>query len=250
MITSTEIQVQYLVMWETSRGKCQWISQKILENEHLCSSQAKAFLYSYLQRAVNEEKLLKKSRGEDAATKIQKEMRRYICRKHFQLLTKAIIVLQLRFRSAKGQLHLRRQRLLKKRRLNYMKKLMEEKTNMSNKVNSIGDIFGILHDARMSVITSGNHTGSDENVWICEHCDFRNEQKAERCELCLEAPSISRKVLQLGKQHIASLKKNNSSSRGTNILSPSQNRSKLKKQLLKGKHTSKQKKKQKRHTLI
>jgi len=46
------------------------------------------------------------------------------------------------------------------------------------------------------------------------------------------------------------LKKNNSSSRGTNILSPSQNRSKLKKQLLKGKHTSKQKKKQKRHTLI
>ena len=98
--------------------------------------------------------------------------------------------------------------------------------------------------------TSGNHTGSDENVWICEHCDFRNEQKAERCELCLEAPSISRKVLQLGKQHIASLKKNNSSSRGTNILSPSQNRSKLKKQLLKGKHTSKQKKKQKRHTLI
>ena len=35
VITSTEIQVQYLVMWETSRGKCQWISQKILENEHL-----------------------------------------------------------------------------------------------------------------------------------------------------------------------------------------------------------------------
>eukprot|EP00943_MAST-04B_sp_MAST-4B-sp1_P001562 g1562.t1 len=236
VLTSTEIQTQYLVMWQTSRGKCQWVSEKILQNEHLCSSQAKAFLQSYLQRSINEEKLLHMRRSENAAISIQKEIRRYVYRKKFRLICKAVILLQLRFRSAKGQLHLRRQRLLKKKRLNFMKKFLDEK-NYTQKVNAIGDVFGILHDAKMSVIHHGNYIGINENLWICEYCDYQNEQNAEVCELCLETPSISRKMLQLGKQHLDSLQRHSNN-----------NKKAIKSSF--AKNGGEPRKRQKRHTLL
>lgn len=240
-MTSTEIQMQYLVVWESSRGKSQWVSQDILSNENLCSSQAKAFLNAYLNRVASEEKKVRQVKMEEAATVIQAEARRYVYQRKFRVFHKGVVLLQLRFRSARGQLHLRRQRLIRKRRLNYMQRMIEDESGLQQQTSITGDIFSILNDARMGVINNGKHLIPDENMWTCEYCDFLNEQTSKACELCLETPSISRKVLQLGKQYIASLTEHDNFQTPTNknVLASSTS-----------KHKTKKARRNKRHTLV
>ena len=82
--------------------------------------------------------------------------------------------------------------------------MIEDESGLQQQTSITGDIFSILNDARIGVINNGKLL-IRRNMWTCEYCDFLNGQTSKACELCLETPSISRKVLQLGKQYIASL---------------------------------------------
>ena len=120
-----------------------------------------------------------------------------------------------------------------------MQRIIEDESGSQQQANTTGDIFSILRDARMGVINNGKHLIPDENMWTCEYCDFLNEQTSKACELCLETPSISRKVLQLGKQYIASLTKHENFQTLTNknVLASSTSKRKTKKARRNKRHT-------------
>lgn len=194
--------VEYLVQWETSRGKLQWVSQKILENEHMCSSQAKSFLLKYENRArLDREEKVEKMQ-QNAAKMIQNAFQSYICRRNFKRLRFAVLRLQCLYRGDRGRLSARRQALLIKRKQEKLRSFERRSDVEPIGEMGFGDISSVLRDAFLSVINDGKYCWHEKPslMWSCQYCSYSNEARKERCDLCLRVPSSSNKLLQLSKQ--------------------------------------------------
>jgi len=194
--------VEYLVQWETSRGAVQWVSQKILENEHMCSSQAKSFLLKYENRARLEREEKAEMMQQNAAKIIQNAFQSYICRRNFRRLRFAVLRLQCLYRGERDRLSARRQALLIKRKQKQLRSFESRGDVEPIGEMGFGDISSVLRDAFLSVINDGKYCWHEKPslMWSCQYCSYSNEARKERCDLCLRVPSSSNKLLQLSKQ--------------------------------------------------
>ena len=201
MNTGRKAFIEYLVQWETSRGKLQWVSRKILANAEMCSTQANMFLANYedkIHRRINRRKMEVKCQ---AATTIQKEVRRYIgCRK-FKRIKFNVLRLQCICRRRYGRLEARRRRLLLERK---RKKLEAINRNNDTQIGdgTYGNISAVLRDAYMAVCNEGKYSWHEKQnlMWKCLSCSFENESTSSICELCLRKPAVSNRLLQVGQQ--------------------------------------------------
>ena len=202
-ITRTSIRnehVEYYVQWETCRGKCHWVSRKILANAKMCSTQASLFLLNYEEKVFRRIKRRKHEEKSKAATMIQKYTRRFLELTRFKRICFHILRLQCICRGRHGRLEARRRRLLLERKREKLEKFSKRNNNPTGEFG-YGNVSAVLRDAYMAVCNEGKYSWQEKNVpmWKCLSCSFENESNSTRCELCLRKPSVSNKLLQLGR---------------------------------------------------